>query len=141
MKNALQITPAEFQILEVLWRSSKALSVGEVLESLRRRRELAYTTVMTLLDKLARKGSVTRNRKGKAYLYRPAVQREDVLDWMVQEFADNYCGGERAQLARVAREGSRAAPRPASKPKAKSRVPQAPPTVAAPDTDLDIVLL
>lgn len=99
MKDARQITPAEFQILEILWRRENALSVGEVLKVLVKSRPVAYTTVMTLLDKLARKGSVTRKKKGKAYLYSPAVPRSEVLAFLVQEFADAYTSGDKKQLA------------------------------------------
>ncbi len=151
MKDSRQITPAEFQILEVLWDREPPQSVGQVLKELRRERELAYTTVMTLLDKLARKGSVARHREGKAYLYRPVVHKAEVLDWLIQEFADNFCGGQPTQLAKAVQawagdpppsastpSRSQASPEKKNRPHA-SRSPSAPPSQQ--DHAIDVVLL
>lgn len=100
MKDASRLTPAEFEVLEVLWNEGRPLSVGDVLEDILRARSVAYTTVMTVLDKLARKGSVNRVKKGKAYFYTPRVRRSQVLQSAVEEFADNYFrGSERRLLA------------------------------------------
>lgn len=52
------------------------MAVREVLEDLQRDRTLAYTTVMTVMDNLHRKGVLTREQNGRAYVYRPAVTRE-----------------------------------------------------------------
>ncbi len=68
----------EARVLEVLWDSPEALSVREVGAALRRRPALAYTTVMTVLDRLHDKGFVTRTKLGRAFSYRPRVER-DVL--------------------------------------------------------------
>ncbi len=142
MKDPRQITPAEFQILQVLWRREGAQSVGQVLKELRRERELAYTTVMTLLDKLARKGSVARHRKGKAYLYRPAVERRDVLDWLIQEFADNFCSGRRTELSRAVGEWADDTVSPPGKTE-RDGVPRGTPAAKTEkeDPSIDIVLL
>lgn len=99
VKDRLHLTPAEFEIIEHLWSSSRRLSVNDVLERIRRRREVAYTTIMTLLDKMARKGSVKRVKEGKAYLYSPAVDRPQVQAYLLQDFAANYFGGEVSRIA------------------------------------------
>lgn len=90
MSDPRRLTPAEFEIMEVLWQSSNPRSVAEVLDVILHTREVAYTTVMTLLDKMARKGSVARSKRGKAYLYAPRVRRPEVLQFLVQEFAGLY---------------------------------------------------
>lgn len=66
----------ETRVLEVLWNSSEPLSVREVGAALRRRPALAYTTVMTVLDRLFEKGYVTRSKLGRAFAYRPRIARE-----------------------------------------------------------------
>lgn len=76
--------------MEILWRDPSALSVADVLEILRQKKSVAYTTVMTLLDKMARKGSLERVKRGKAYFYLPCVSRSEVIDFLVQEFTANY---------------------------------------------------
>ena len=59
-----------------LWSASRPLTVREVHESLER--ELAYTTVMTVLGRLAKKGLVGQERDGKAYRYSAASSREQM---------------------------------------------------------------
>jgi predicted transcriptional regulator len=62
--------------MDRLWSQDHPVAVREVLEDLQRTRTLAYTTVMTVMDNLHRKGVLTREKDGRAYLYRPAVTRE-----------------------------------------------------------------
>ena len=73
------IPAAELDVLSALWRVGSG-TVREVLEELRQEgRQLAYTTVLTLLGRLERKGYVTRSRKDSpAHVYRPRISRERV---------------------------------------------------------------
>lgn len=68
--------------MEQLWTSAaqrpEGASVREVLEALPAERNLAYTTVMTVLDRLSKKGLVTRERDGRAWRYTPAGTRESL---------------------------------------------------------------
>ena len=66
----------ESAVMDRMWAASRPLSVREVLDDLRGDRVLAYTTVMTVMDNLYRKGWLTRKREGRAYLYRPSASRE-----------------------------------------------------------------
>lgn len=65
--------------MEVLWSNDSAMSVREVLAELTRDRDLAYTTVMTVLDRLSKKGRVTRELEGRAWFYRPAESRATLM--------------------------------------------------------------
>jgi predicted transcriptional regulator len=69
----------EAAILGVLWDCAAKLSVREVLDRLERGPVLAYTTVMTVLDRLHDKGLVTREKAGKAFNYWPSLTREAYL--------------------------------------------------------------
>ena len=133
MKDPHQITPAEFEILDILWQSDQEMTVGDILPLLRQKRAVAYTTVMTLLGKLARKGSVKRSKAGKAYRYRPHVLRHQVLRRLLNDFAQSYCGGDRRELRALLAEKKRP---PGSR---VSSSPQTPPPAQAPD--MDVVLL
>lgn len=62
--------------MDRLWAAQRPLSVRDVLMDLRAERALAYTTVMTVMDNLHRKGWLAREMAGRAYLYRPAASRE-----------------------------------------------------------------
>ncbi|MBM7509695.1 putative transcriptional regulator [Nocardioides salarius] len=62
--------------MERLWSWDRPATVRDVLEDMTRRPPLAYTTVMTVMDNLHRKGLLLREKQGRAYLYRPTGSRE-----------------------------------------------------------------
>lgn len=70
-----QLGQLEAAVMERLWSWDRPVAVREVLEDLNQDRKLAYTTVMTVLDNLHRKGMVLREKTGRAYLYRPTRSR------------------------------------------------------------------
>ena len=66
----------ESAIMDRLWSYRRPASVRDVLEDLRREREIAYTTVMTVMDKLHTKGLLRREPVGRAYIYRTVATKE-----------------------------------------------------------------
>jgi len=75
-------------VMEQLWVADSPLTVREVHERLAADRDLAYTTVMTVLDRLAKKGLTERERDGKAWLYRPAAPREVLVADLMRDALD-----------------------------------------------------
>ncbi|MCE7083214.1 BlaI/MecI/CopY family transcriptional regulator [Streptomyces sp. ST2-7A] len=65
----------EDAVMTRVWEWNRPVTVREVLEDLRKERPIAYTTVMTVLDKLHRKGWVRRERDGRAYRYEAVSTR------------------------------------------------------------------
>ncbi|HEY0259672.1 MAG TPA: BlaI/MecI/CopY family transcriptional regulator [Lacisediminihabitans sp.] len=63
-------------VMDRIWAGGRATTVREVLEDLQSDRPLAYTTVMTVMDNLHSKGLLTREKDGRAYLYRAVETRE-----------------------------------------------------------------
>lgn len=63
--------------MDRLWEWDRPATVREVLHDLNQDRDLAYTTVMTVMDNLHRKGVLERESAGRAYLYRPALSRDE----------------------------------------------------------------
>ena len=86
-------------VMEQLWATSAALTVREVHEQLSRTRELAYTTVMTVLDRLAKKGLTERERDGKAWRYRAAAPREELAADLMRDALER-AGNRREALVR-----------------------------------------
>lgn len=82
----------EAVVMERLWDRDHATPVREVFEQMRLEREIAYTTVMSTMDNLFRKGWLTREREGKAYLYRPKLTREQYSASLMREALDT--GGQ-----------------------------------------------
>jgi len=87
----------ELAIMKVIWRL-KDVSVREVYETLRERRPVAYTTVMTMMNTLEGKGYLKRELDGRAFRYRPAVPERRVVSKMVKEFVERVFDGSTAPL-------------------------------------------
>jgi predicted transcriptional regulator len=90
-----QLTPLELEIMKVLWETGAA-NVQTVQGRLER--ELAYTTVQTMLNVLHRKDKVTRELREKAYFYRPAVSRSQVMRQTLGDIVDRMFGGSAESL-------------------------------------------
>ena len=75
-------------VMDMLWESHEPLSVRDVVDELSRGRRIAYTTVMTILDRLCRKGLVTRDAHGRAFLYTAAASRETYVALLMNEALD-----------------------------------------------------
>ena len=84
-----QLTPLELEIMHVLWETGPA-NVQSVQQNLER--ELAYTTVQTMLNILHRKGKVKRTLKDRAYFYKPAVSRSQVVGQHMSDIVDRLFG-------------------------------------------------
>ena len=71
----------EAEVMEVLWATSNPRTVREVLDALNtgRRPPLAYTTVMTVLVRLADKGALVRDQHGRSFTYAPVISDEAAL--------------------------------------------------------------
>jgi BlaI family penicillinase repressor len=99
------LTPQELAIMKVVWRLEKA-TVREVYEALRTKRDIAYTTVMTMMKILEEKGYLKKTRIERAYQYRPSQPRHQVIAAMVRDFLDRVFDGAAAPLlVHLARDG------------------------------------
>jgi predicted transcriptional regulator len=70
-----------------------------VRERLMTKRPLAYTTVMTMLDRLARKQAVSRKKVGRSFSYTPLISREDIRQLAVRELLDTLFDGSAETLS------------------------------------------
>jgi predicted transcriptional regulator len=89
------LTPLELEIMHVLWESGPA-NVQSVQQHLER--ELAYTTVQTMLNILHKKGKVKRVLKDRAYEYAPVVSRSHVSRQHIADLIDRLFGGSAESL-------------------------------------------
>jgi predicted transcriptional regulator len=90
-------TPQELEILKLVWERGEA-TVRDVYEVLRRRRRVAYTTVLTMMGVLERKGHLRKRAEGRSFVYQPTRPRARVLRAMVREFLDRVFGGSAEPL-------------------------------------------
>ncbi|MDT5274806.1 MAG: hypothetical protein QOG95_1738 [Mycobacterium sp.] len=83
MRGAHGLGELEADIMAVLWDNAQLITVRHVLTALQR--PAAYTTVMTVMDNLHRKGLLSRERRGRAYHYRPVWGREEYTARVMRE--------------------------------------------------------
>lgn len=77
----------ETEVMEVLWQKGQA-SVRDVHERLAQKREIAYTTVMTTMNRLVEKQLLTKEKQGLAYFYTPVYSKKDFIKMFVQQVFD-----------------------------------------------------
>jgi predicted transcriptional regulator len=90
--NRKPLTATELEMMNVIWRIGPC-SVAQVLEQLSPTRELAYTSVSTMVRILEQKGYVTSERAGRGHLYSAAVAKEDYQAISLRHLVDNVFEG------------------------------------------------
>ena len=87
------LTTHELELMKIVWRHEAAVTVRDVYEELRANRPVAYTTVMTSMKTLEQKGYLKAALQDRAYRYRPAQPKQQVIKGMVREFVDRVFNG------------------------------------------------
>lgn len=85
---SITLGPLESEIMDLVWDMGEA-NVRDVYKVLLSRREIAYTTVMTILGNLAAKGVLVRRQHGRAYVYTPAVSKDEFTRVRISEIVDH----------------------------------------------------
>ena len=86
------LTRQELAIMKIVWRAG-AVTVRNVYETLRKRRPIAYTTVMTLMNILETKGFLTKTKRNRAYVYAATRPQDQVVGSMIREFVNRVLDG------------------------------------------------
>ncbi|WP_321471006.1 BlaI/MecI/CopY family transcriptional regulator [uncultured Paludibaculum sp.] len=89
--------PLELQCLNALWSLGEA-NVQAVRDLLAPSRQLAYTTVMTMLDRLTRKQVLSRRKNGRSFVYTPLISKDEVRRLAVNELVDSLFEGSESGL-------------------------------------------
>jgi predicted transcriptional regulator len=99
------LTSQELAIMKVIWRRG-AVTVRDVYEALRTKRAIAYTTVMTMMNILETKGYLKKEKKDRAFRYRPTKPERAVIASMVVEFVNRvFDGASRPLLLHLVKDG------------------------------------
>src|SRR5271167_4506758 len=96
-RSLLDLAPLELDCMNTLWPIGQG-TVREIRDLLAARRPRAYTTIMTIMDRLARKGIVERAKSGRAYIYRPRLTAEDARSQALGQVLENFFGGSKEAL-------------------------------------------
>ena len=89
----MMLTPLELDIMKAVWQRPP-ITVRGVQECIRPRRKLAYTTVMTIMDRLYHKGFLTRTLQSRAHYYEPAIGYSTVREQAVETLIRSFFGSK-----------------------------------------------
>jgi predicted transcriptional regulator len=96
-RSVLDLAPLELDCMNTLWPMGEG-TVREIRDRLAERRPRAYTTIMTIMDRLARKGVVERRKVGRAYTYRANVTADEARAQALGQVLENFFGGSKEAL-------------------------------------------
>jgi predicted transcriptional regulator len=91
--------PLELLCLKALW-SLREGNVKDVQRIVNETRPLAYTTIMTVLERLLKKGKLERRKVGRAFLYSPTADREEMRRVAIRELLDSFFDGSEDEMLR-----------------------------------------
>ncbi len=97
-RSILDLAPLELDCMNALWRLGEA-TVRDIHAALASTRPRAYTTIMTILDRLAQKGVVERQKAGRAWLYKPNLSAEQARAHAVARLVEGFFHGSTEALA------------------------------------------
>jgi predicted transcriptional regulator len=96
-RKSTTLTQQELEIMKVVW-DHETVTVRDVYETLLKRRKVAYTTVMTMMKILERKKYLKKSQADRAFVYRPAQPRRQVIGALVREFVNRVFNGSAEPL-------------------------------------------
>jgi len=136
----LDLAPLELECLSVLWPLGEG-TVRDIHRGLAESRPRAYTTVMTIMDRLEQKGIVARRKVGRAFLYLPMLSAEEARLKAVEKIVEGFFNGSpEALVAHLSFRGNVSAPADAVPAPPRVDVPSAP-VAELPSRNLDERLL
>lgn len=143
--NLLDLPPLELECMKALWSLNEA-TVEDIRAHLLPARPLAYTTVLTVMDRLARKGVAERRKRGRAYVYTAAIPEDSIRDRALERLVADFFGGSREQLrshlsGAPALHAKPPRTRPQPRPQAAAHAARKPKASAPPAAGIDTSLL
>ncbi|MDE7477744.1 MAG: BlaI/MecI/CopY family transcriptional regulator [Lachnospiraceae bacterium] len=98
MEHKMTISDSELEILEVLWAADKALNAGEIRGILSEHKNWERTTILTLIQRLQKKGAITQEKR-EVYYYAPCIKREEYVRAETINFIEKFFKGNSKNLA------------------------------------------
>jgi predicted transcriptional regulator len=96
-KKSLTLTEAELRLMKILWERGES-TVNEIAEALPKQSALAYTSVLTTIRILERKGYVRHRKEGRAFYYTPVIAEEEAGKSEVRHVLNRFFGNSRERL-------------------------------------------
>lgn len=96
-KTSATLTEAELRLMKILWERGES-AVTDMVEALPRKEAIAYTSVLTTIRILERKGYVRHRKDGRAFLYTPLIAEEEAGSSAVRQVLNRFFGNSRERL-------------------------------------------
>ena len=93
-----KLTPVQFEILQLIWNSTRGLTIGEIWEAIRSGRDVSRTTVLNLVDRLEKRGWLKRRKDQGVFRYAAVVGRQSVEEQLAVDFVEEFFEGSAANL-------------------------------------------
>ena len=90
MTKGLEITPAEWQVMRIVWTLGETTS-SQIITILQRKVDWKPATVKTLLRRLVAKGALSKTRQGRSFIYRPLVEEQATMDQVADDLFNSIC--------------------------------------------------
>ncbi len=91
------LTENELLVMKVLW-SDSPLKVAEILEQIDKEPKPAYTSLMTLVSTMTKKGYLASTKQGKAYLYTPLLKQNNIISQEIKKIKEKFFSGSSSDL-------------------------------------------
>lgn len=91
------LTENELSVMKVLW-TSNPLTVSEIIEQLKRRPKPAYTSILTLVQVMEKKGYIAHEKQGKAFSYYPKLQKQNFMKGELSRISERLFGNNPLSL-------------------------------------------
>lgn len=92
------LTPAQFEILQLLWEAERGLSAAEIWEAIRENRDVSRTTISNLVDRLEKRNWLVRGKEEGVFRYVPSLPREAAEGKLAAEFVGDFFNGSAANI-------------------------------------------
>ncbi len=93
-----KLTPAQFEILQRVWESPGGMTVAEIWDAVRLERDVSRTTILNLVDRLEKRGWMTRSKDESVFRYQAAVDRLTAENQLANDFVQDFFAGSAMSL-------------------------------------------
>ena len=93
-----KLTAVQFEIMQLLWDRSSGMTVGEIWDTILEKREVSRTTVLTLVDRLEKRGWLHRKKDSGVFHYEAAIDRQSTEQLLASDFMSEFFGGSMSHL-------------------------------------------
>ena len=94
----VQLTPVQFEIMQAAWNAEQGATVAEIWGAIADQREVGRTTILNLVDRLEKRGWLSRRKVDGVFRYMPTVDRETAAAHVAGEFVDAFFSGSASDL-------------------------------------------